>query len=95
MSTISDRLGRLFEAERTVRALHAELAKEDRAALVAELAAQKGAALDAPDPREAELRLVRIAELCGEIEGPAAVDLLLDILGTDHPEARVVAGEVL
>lgn len=95
MSTISERLGRLFEAERTVRALHAELAKEDRAALVAELAAQKTAALKAPDGREAELRLVRIAELAGELEGPAAVDLLLDILGTDHPEARVVAGEVL
>jgi len=95
MSTISDRLSRLFDAERAVRTLHTELSTEDRGALVAALAKAKDDALALPDAREAELRLVRIAELAGEAEGPAAVDLLVDVLGSDHPEARVVAGEVL
>jgi HEAT repeat protein len=48
------------------------------------------------DAAEAELRLARIAPLLGEMDNsPVAIDTLLDILGSDHPEARVVAGEIL
>ncbi len=38
---------------------------------------------------------MRIAALLGEHEGPRAVDALIDVLSSDHPEARRSAGEEL
>src|SRR4051812_3449966 len=88
----------LFSAERDVRRLHAELAESEPAPLVADLAAAIATADSLEDEDERSLRLVRIASLLGEIEGPTAIDLLIDILGTDDsddPEPRMVAGEAL
>jgi HEAT repeat protein len=93
----------LFTAERESRRLHAELVKAaragagDAAALVTLLTdeATKARALPASEGGEQALRLVRIAAVLGELEGPAAVDLLIDILGSDEPEARHAAGEAL
>jgi HEAT repeat protein len=47
------------------------------------------------EPDEAALRLVRLAALLGECEGPDVVDTLIDILACDEPEARHAAGEAL
>ena len=44
---------------------------------------------------EAALRMVRLVPLLGELEGPDAVDLLIDILDADAGEARWAAGEEL
>ena len=38
---------------------------------------------------------MRLAAVLGEMQGPRVVDLLVDILGCDEPEARHAAGEAL
>lgn len=95
MSSIQDNLTALFDAERTARKLHAALADQPRDALVTELRNATKAALESKDEDEASLRLTRIAVLLGDLDGGDAVDLLVDILGSESPEARVHAGEAL
>lgn len=88
-------LSELFDAERTCRKLHdqlAELAPDD---LLDVLGGALVAALKESHEEEASLRLVRIAGLLGELEGPRAVDLLIDVLASEHPEARSSAGQEL
>jgi HEAT repeat protein len=87
----------LFDAERAARRAHDELVASDPARVLALLAitTRNALALDSVDEDEALLRLVRIAGVLGEMQGPAVVDLLIDILGCDEPEARSAAGEAL
>jgi HEAT repeat protein len=92
---IETTLSALFNAERTVRRLHDELADQPSDELLETLGKAVPVALSEPDEAEAALRLVRLAELLGELEGPIAVDLLIDVLGSEHPEARYTAGEQL
>jgi HEAT repeat protein len=92
---IETTLGKLFEAERTVRRLHDELTGAPSDQLITVLSSAITAALRERDEDEAALRLVRIASLLGEQEGPRAVDALIDILAAEHPEARQAAGEEL
>jgi hypothetical protein len=89
------RLEELFGAERSVRKLHAELLRQDRAALVAAAREATRAALALADKPEANLRLVRVAELLAEVEGEESADLLIDILAGGEAEARMTAGEAL
>lgn len=87
-------LDSLFDAERQVRTHHAALAGADGAKVLDVLAtALVAAQKEAED--ESSLRLVRIAELLAEIDGARAVDLLVDVLGAEAPEARLAAGEAL
>ena len=88
-------LGELFDAERNVRRLHDQLASLPQNDLLDALGAALSAALKEPNEDEASLRLVRIAALLGEHEGPRVVDALIDVLSSDHPEARRAAGEEL
>jgi HEAT repeat protein len=88
----------LFDAERSARAAQdvlSELAEADpeRVLSLLEKASREALALD--DEDEASLRLVQIAELYGEMQGPRVVDQLIDILGCEDPEARRAAGEAL
>jgi HEAT repeat protein len=85
----------LFNAERAVRAAHDKLIDVEPAELVPvlERACAEAAALD--DEDEICLRFEQIAEVLGELHGPRAVDLLIDVLGRDEPEARQAAGEAL
>jgi hypothetical protein len=94
MPNIEANLQALFEAERAVRAVHDELAREDAKSLVPALQA---AVKDASQrgEREASLRLVRIAALLGDFQGPTVIDLLIDILGSGAAEAQHEAGEEL
>jgi len=85
----------LYAAERSVRALHDRISDTRPAEQVAALSAATAEALTIDDEDEASVRLVRLAELLGDLEGPKAVDLLIDILGTDSLEARQAAGEAL
>jgi HEAT repeat protein len=94
-SSIDKTLSALFDAERSVRRLHDELAQQQEAALLDALNDSLKAALREPDEDEASLRLVRIAALLGELEGPRVVDALIDVLSSEHPEARRSAGEHL
>jgi HEAT repeat protein len=87
-------LAELFDAERRVRSLHRQLG-DMGPALVADLRAAVEEARGVHDEDERTLRLVRIAALCGEWEGGDVVDLLIDLLGSEEPEARHTAGEAL
>lgn len=85
----------LFDAERTLRRVHAELVRGDRTELLDAAAAEIAAATTNADAGEAALRLARLAEVLGDLDGPRAVDLLVDVLGSEEPEARHAAGEAL
>jgi HEAT repeat protein len=87
----------LFDAERAVRAAHDELVDADPEAVLPLLegTTREALSLDEIDEDEASLRLVRVAALLGEMQGPRVVDLLIDVLGCDEPEARHAAGEAL
>src|SRR5258708_24887525 len=87
----------LFDAERSVRRAHDELVDADPARVLRLLedATREALALDERDEDEGSLRLVRIAAILGEMQGPRVIDLLIQILGSDEPEARHAAGEAL
>lgn len=88
-------LAKLFDAERAVRRLHDELASLPADELMEALTVSLAAALREPNEDEASLRLVRIAALLGEHEGPRVIDALIDVLSSDHVEGRRAAGEEL
>jgi HEAT repeat protein len=93
--TIAESLSALFEAERATRAHHSALRGEKDSELLPALRAATKEALSLDDEDEASVRLVRIAHLLGDLEGAEVVDLLIDILGSPVPEARIVSGEAL
>lgn len=95
MPSIKENLTALFDAERKARTLHAGLVDQPREALVKELRDATRAALPTADDEESSLRLSRMAVLLGDLDGGEVVDLLVDILGSESPEARVQAGEAL
>jgi hypothetical protein len=88
-------LNELFDAERNVRRIHDELAALPSEVLLDALTASLSASLREPNEDEAALRLVRIAALLGEHEGPRVIDSLIDVLSSEHAEARKAAGEEL
>lgn len=88
-------LSGLFDAERKVRELHDKLASAPVDTLLDTLAPAIADAAKLDDEDESSLRLVRIAGVLGQVEGPRAMDALIDILGTDLPEARHAAGEAI
>jgi HEAT repeat protein len=92
MTDLPTRLGELFDAERAVRTIHSELALRPKE-LLPVLEAAMNEARGLSDRAEAVVRLVRIAELLGEVGGPGAIDRLIDLMGVEDPEPRVVAGE--
>jgi HEAT repeat protein len=87
----------LFDAERAVREGHDVLINADPAMVLPllERATREALELDQLDEDESSLRLVRVAALLGEMQGGPTIDLLIDILGCDEPEARHAAGEAL
>jgi HEAT repeat protein len=90
-------LATLFDAERAARSAHDELVDSELASVVPvlERATRDALEIDRFDEDEASLRLVRIAEVLGDLQGARVVDLLIDILGSDETEARHAAGEAL
>lgn len=99
--SIASQLASLFDAERTARRMHAELVRAhsrgtgDSDPLVDALRKEFDAARALKDLDEQALRLVRIAALLGDLHGAKVVDLLIDLLACDEPEARHTAGEAL
>jgi hypothetical protein len=88
-------LSGLFDAERKVRELHDKLASAPGDAVLDVLAPAIAEAAKLEDEDEGSLRLVRIAEVLAQVEGPRAMDALIDILAADLPEARHAAGEAI
>jgi len=90
-------LKELFDAERTMRRAHDALVATPAETVLPllEHSTHEALTLDELDEDESSLRMVRLAALLGEMQGPRVVDLLVDILGCDEPEARHAAGEAL
>lgn len=88
-------LALLFDAERNVRTLHAELAKAQVDVVLPAIERAITESLALSDHEEAALRQVRCAELLGEMKEARAIDKLIDLMGEGEPEARIVAGEAL
>ncbi len=94
--TLRDHLDEIFEADRRARRLEAHLVSEaDPRALSDMLEAATKEALALEDDAEAELRLVRLADLCAQVPGPAMADALIAILDHENPRVRIEAGEAL
>ena len=85
----------LLNAHRAARVAHDRLTDADPTAIVPVLERAFADATKLDDEDEALLRFDVIAEVLGELSGPRAVDLLIEILGRDEPEARHAAGEAL
>lgn len=85
----------LFNAHRAARTAHDKLTDADPSAVVPILERAYAEAGKLDDEDEALLRYDVIAEVLGELSGPRAVDLLIEILGREEPEARHAAGEAL
>jgi hypothetical protein len=92
---LNSTLNALFDAERSARKLQDELADAPADAVLAVLTDAIVAANKEPQEEEGSLRLVRIAAVLGSLEGPRAVDGLIDVLASEWPEARAAAGEEL
>lgn len=95
-STPSAALVELFEAERKVRALRRALLDGAKAPLVEAAAVETARALaTGEEDEDAGVRLAAVAALLGDLDGDRVVDLLVDMLGGAHVDARVAAGEAL
>jgi len=92
--SMSDKFARLFEAERTARQIHRELVSANAQAVLTAIR-QEMIALGALAAEERALRLVRICAILGNLSGDEPVDILIDTLNVDAPEARLAAGEAL
>ena len=89
-------LDALFDADRKVREAEAMLLAEsddDELSKVLERATEQALALS--DPRESQGRLIRLSDLCAQVQGPRMAGALLRILNHEAPEVRVAAGEAL
>jgi HEAT repeat protein len=97
MTDVPAAIKELFDGERAVRRAHDALVDSDVAETMPHLekATREALNLDELDEDESSLRLVRLAGVLAEMQGPRVVDLLVDILGCDEPEARHAAGEAL
>jgi HEAT repeat protein len=85
----------LFNAHRAARGAHDRLTDPDPALVVPVLERAYAEAAKLDDEDEALLRFEVIAEVLGELSGSHAVDLLVEMLGREEPEARHAAGEAL
>ncbi len=88
-------LGALFDAERAARDAQDALVEGDPQDVLPAIERAVREALSLDDEDEASLRLMCLAQLLGELEGPRVVDLLVDILGSEEAEPRQSAGEAL
>jgi HEAT repeat protein len=86
----------LFDADRALRAAEdAFLESGENQRLAATLSAAVAEATALTDEEEQELRLMRLADLCAQVQGPETVDALLSILDHEEPAVRNEAGECL
>jgi HEAT repeat protein len=94
-ASLDEALEALFAAEREAQRWHDDItlrAQKKREEVIGAIA-RAIAESEAHD--EGPLRLVSLARLLGELEGPDVADALIDILASDHPSARAEAGDHL
>jgi HEAT repeat protein len=89
-------LDTLFDADRKVREAEAMLfaeGDEEELSKVLERAVEQALALG--DRQEGQGRLIRLSDLCAQVQGQPMASALLRILNHEAPEVRVAAGEAL
>lgn len=94
--SVKQLLDALFDADLKLREAEASLlvgGAEEELALTLERAAHQALASDGPE--HAEARLIRLADLCAQVQTARTADTLLLILNHASPEVRVAAGEAL
>jgi HEAT repeat protein len=94
-SGLENALGELFAAEKKARDLGNEIADGPPELVLAVVAEAVERARKLPEEEERVARLSSAAKIFGALAGPAAVDALIDILGSEEHEARHAAGVVL
>jgi HEAT repeat protein len=86
----------LFEADRKLRDAEELLfAQADTEELSRALERATDVALGMSDQREGVAQLVRLSDLCAQVQGARMADTLVRILNHDEPEVRLAAGEAL
>jgi HEAT repeat protein len=96
MASNRDILNQLFEADRAMRRAESQLFHTEDPEELARLfdkEVQEAIAMGATD--ESELRLLRLADLCAQLDDPRMADSLIAILNDERPHIRVAAGEAL
>ena len=88
-------LAKLFHAQREARSFADEIAAEPPEMVLPVLVQAIEQARSRPSEEDRILELEAVAQILGEMEGPRAVDALVDILGSEEPAARHAAGLVL
>lgn len=89
-------LDAMFEADRQLRDAETRFfAGGDEADLAALLTTATEQALGLRDQRESVARLVRLSDLCAQVQGQNMAENLIRILNHDEPQVRVAAGEAL
>ena len=91
----SEKLARIFDADRAMRSAERELLDLKPAQVAEFLSEAVVAAKNNEDALESALRLERLADLCAQVPGPLMADALLSILDEEEPSVRVAAGEAL
>jgi HEAT repeat protein len=94
--SVKQLLEALFEADRALRDAEANLLTDcEDDELARELEQAVAQAYTLGDAEEGAARLVRIADLCVQVQVPRTADTLVRILNHPSPEVRVAAGEAL
>jgi HEAT repeat protein len=94
-SSVESALGELFQAEQKARDLADEIADAPPEIVLAVLTDAVAQARQLADENERVGRLDSVSKILGELGNSGAVDALIDILGSEEPEARHAAGVVL
>jgi HEAT repeat protein len=94
-SGVEGALSELFQTEQRARALAEDIAGGPPELVLAVLVDAIERARKPAEEKHRVAQLESIAKILGELGGPGAVDALIDILGSEEPEARHAAGLVL
>jgi HEAT repeat protein len=94
-SGIESALGELFQTEQRARELAGNIASGPPDVVLTVILETIERARKQSDERARVVQLESMAKILGELGGPGAVDALIDILGSEEPEARHTAGLVL
>ena len=88
-------IGELFQTQRAARRIADEIAGAPGDLLIDVLSEATSEARERDNEDERVLELQAIAQILGQIEGPRAVDALIDLLGSEEPSARQAAGVII
>jgi HEAT repeat protein len=94
-SGVESALDELFQTEQRARNLTVDIASAPAEVVLAVLIEAVARARKLDDEKKRVAQLESIAKILGELGGPDAVDALIDILGSEEPEARHAAGIAL